>query len=344
MPGWLKEYLHLGIVLHVPQNGVLNKRDKLAKCIGNGHLQDMIEDAIAKGHLKKVKVVRPSKVDMAHMARTAKEQAKMTDMAHRPKDPGDTNWKRRYSAWCEIEYEPNGSLAYLIQQQSNPENEHKYSPEDLTELIMRLACCVYALQVCKIYHCDLKPANIVIGGDDGNQPRIIDFGNAYLDENETIRRDMSANLKASVIYSAPEVMVAVSNDELEKMEGQKVKELVHAADIWALGVIILEMNGLRCETVDWGRPDDSQGQMAYRYRRAWRQFKKDLANGHADIVKGLRDATILKTDATVINGSYSAHVNEHVDQLLQACLTFDPVERARAFEDYIEKQNFSVKQ
>ncbi|HVU04252.1 MAG TPA: serine/threonine-protein kinase [Polyangiaceae bacterium] len=91
---------------------------------------------------------------------------------------------------------------------------------------------VHALTVAHtkgIVHRDLKPENIYVAKDDEGhvQPKLVDFGVAKLERQQSTRITQSGALLGSPLYMSP-----------EQARGDDVD---HRADIWALGVVLYEL-------------------------------------------------------------------------------------------------------
>ncbi|KAL6870838.1 hypothetical protein ACP4OV_014686 [Aristida adscensionis] len=121
------------------------------------------------------------------------------------------------------EYLPNGSLDSMIFDESlglDWENRYKI----ITGICQGLYYLHEGMDNTRIIHMDLKPSNILL--DEGNEPKIADFGLSRLFSKEQTRT-CTMNFMGSIGYMAPEY----------HLRG----EISTKSDIYSLGILILEI-------------------------------------------------------------------------------------------------------
>ena len=95
------------------------------------------------------------------------------------------------------------------------------TPEQLAELMVKVADAVHYAHIAGLVHRDLKPSNILL--DTRGDPRVCDFGLAVDEEIQRMRR---GEVAGTLPYMAPEQV----RGETNRLDGR--------TDIWALGVIL----------------------------------------------------------------------------------------------------------
>ncbi|MBS0264792.1 MAG: serine/threonine protein kinase [Planctomycetes bacterium] len=126
--------------------------------------------------------------------------------------------------------EENGDLLYIVQHFIDGQNmaacavhEH-WSLDRIVRCISDVARAVAFAHQQGIFHCDLKPANILI--DRQGHPHIADFGLAIDESSQRTRRGERAGTPR---YMSPEQV----RGEADRLDGR--------SDIWSLGVILYEL-------------------------------------------------------------------------------------------------------
>ena len=123
-----------------------------------------------------------------------------------------------------MEYAPNGSLHTVLQ---HHQRLGRHVEEDtIWRYVLQLLLGLHAIHQRRIVHRDLKPHNIFLGADD--TVKIGDFGVSRLLSGSA---DMATTLVGSPGYLAPELCSGEPYDE--------------KADIWALGVTLVELCALK---------------------------------------------------------------------------------------------------
>jgi tRNA A-37 threonylcarbamoyl transferase component Bud32 len=118
-------------------------------------------------------------------------------------------------------------------------------------LASRIARALSIAHERNIYHCDLKPANVLLMP--GDRVKLIDFGIArFLEEAafdaDDVRVSTRRLLRASTLRGTPDYMSP------EQLLGENVD---HRTDIWALGCILFECLTGRPPAESTGKPSDA---------------------------------------------------------------------------------------
>ena len=140
-----------------------------------------------------------------------------------------------------------GSISNWIHAGSQAPVELTYSLKNLTKMMVDIARAVQFVHQNKLIHGDLNSSNILLDKTlDGFIPVLTDFSSARpIDSPDTSRVIKSE----SIPYTAPEVLFSFSSES----ESGKVKpQIVKAGDVYALGVIMVEMIHRRL----WSSPDN----------------------------------------------------------------------------------------
>jgi len=104
---------------------------------------------------------------------------------------------------------------------------NSYQEQDIVQHFHSLVCGIEYLHSKKIYHGDVKPDNLLL--DENNVLKIADVGIAKHVEDEDSYQTLPGQV-GTYQYSAPEVL------------GEKAtKETLPKADVWSIGVVILEL-------------------------------------------------------------------------------------------------------
>lgn len=115
------------------------------------------------------------------------------------------------------EYEPGETFRDAIRMR-------KLTVEQSIELLAEVASILAYVHQRDIFHCDLKPTNILVGRDE--KPRLIDFG---LATHEHSRWEHENERFGTLAYMAPEQV----RREMHRIDGR--------TDIWALGIMLYEL-------------------------------------------------------------------------------------------------------
>ncbi len=107
-------------------------------------------------------------------------------------------------------------------------SKNAYKEDEIVRHFYSLTCGLEHLHNKKIYHGDIKPDNLLL--DENGSLRIADVGIAKHVSDEDLYQIFSGQ-KGTCRYSAPEVME----------EDGVTKARLPKADIWSLGVVILEL-------------------------------------------------------------------------------------------------------
>jgi len=121
------------------------------------------------------------------------------------------------SSWMVMDYYPGGTLAALLQEQS------RLPPPVIAALGLQLVTALDAVHAAGIVHCDVKPANLLLGAD--GRLVLVDFGIAEAGDSGPVNpvRD-EGFVVGSPAYMAPELV-----------RGETASP---AADVWSLGATL----------------------------------------------------------------------------------------------------------
>lgn len=107
----------------------------------------------------------------------------------------------------------------------------RISPHMSIRSVLQLGCAlvdaVVAVHACGVIHKDIKPANVIIGGE--QQVRLTDFGFAVRIARETAREIAPKELEGTIAYMAPE------------QTGRMNRALDRRSDLYALGITLYEL-------------------------------------------------------------------------------------------------------
>jgi WD40 repeat protein/serine/threonine protein kinase len=95
-------------------------------------------------------------------------------------------------------------------------------------VVRRLAGAVAFAHQAGVLHCDLKPANVLVGSGPAPEPRVTDFGLAHL-TGESAALTRTGQVLGTPMYMAP-----------EQAQGKR-REVTPQTDVYALGIILYEM-------------------------------------------------------------------------------------------------------
>lgn len=129
------------------------------------------------------------------------------------------DWGREADGSCYVimQYIEGCSLKDLLESE-------RLSCERTAELIADVSEALHEAHQHRIYHRDVKPANVLL--DKGGKPYLADFGLAILDEDRWARKDERAGTYA---YMSPEQV----RGETQFIDGR--------TDVWSLGVTLFQM-------------------------------------------------------------------------------------------------------
>lgn len=231
------------------------------------------------------------------------------------------NTRTRISAWSEIDWHEGGTLSDRLA-------DGNLQQEELPSIVCSLAHAIYALQMCNISHCDVKPDNVVI--DANEMSKLIDAGNAVTNPNKLFKQEMRAQIWGTLLYASPEVWLYGEESEKEI----RIGEIIFAKDIWSFGIILLDIWGLR------GGGPDNENTMIHMSRRQWKKYAKEehTTTNTFEILKSLN---ILRNHVEVdVKNKEIQHNDKFISRsaakLILACLQFDPNERQFAFFKIIQ--------
>ena len=124
----------------------------------------------------------------------------------------------------------NLDLVYIVQQYIDGADlathlkTNKMTPKRSAELLFEVAKAVGHAHKKGCWHCDLKPANLMI--DSEGRPYVTDFGLALF---ENMQHDRAGSVAGTLAYMSPEQI----RGEAHRLDGR--------TDIWSLGVILYEL-------------------------------------------------------------------------------------------------------
>lgn len=186
--------------------------------------------------------------------------------------------------------------------------ERKIAPQKIVKIMAQIFAAIAHLHEHRIFHGDIKPANIMLNEkDDGTvHIKIIDFGmSAHFDA--IIQR-----VQGSPLYFSPEIAHQCRKAHEQKEQGYTID---HTSDMWALGVVILEM--LYCE-------------------EEYKPFFLHAAKNRNDIEKILRS---LSFDRTPFPQTLLQNEDPNVcflARIAQRCLSLDKSQRPTAQQIFEE--------
>ncbi len=120
------------------------------------------------------------------------------------------------SYWLVMDYHPAGTLAGVLR------GRRRLPPAIVAALGLQLLAALQAVHAAGVVHCDVKPANLLLGED--GRLVLIDFGIAAADGGDPTGRDDPHVVVGSPPYMAPELVRGETPGP--------------AADLWSLGVTL----------------------------------------------------------------------------------------------------------
>jgi eukaryotic-like serine/threonine-protein kinase len=118
--------------------------------------------------------------------------------------------------WLVMDYHPIGTLADVLR------GGRRVPPAIVAALGLQLLAALQAVHAAGVVHCDVKPANLLLGED--GRLVLVDFGIAAAGGTGPVERDSPDVVVGSPSYMAP-----------ERIQGQTPGP---AADLWSLGVVL----------------------------------------------------------------------------------------------------------
>ncbi|RIA97077.1 kinase-like domain-containing protein [Glomus cerebriforme] len=212
-------------------NGQLYKRHAV---LGRGGSSKVYQVTNSNGQVYAIKKVTFDKVDDSILSGYINEVALLKRLSGRDGIiklyDAEINEERGYLLML-LECGEQDLAHYLYSQNGKPIdlNIIRYYWEQMLK-------AVYAIQLEKIVHTDLKPANfIIINGT----LKLIDFGIAKTIPNDTtnIHRDQHVG---TINYMSPEALNDTSDPETNK-SGKKCLKQGRPSDVWSLGCILYQM-------------------------------------------------------------------------------------------------------
>ena len=188
--------------------------------------------------------------------------------------------------YIDLEYCAGGDLAKLIKGRAADKERGMFAERELAGVLWQLCAGVRWVHACRIIHCDIKPANVLLTA--AGRVKLCDFGICKLLKHTGASTHRMAGSRA---FMAPEV--------LRYFVGEKVS-FTSSADIWSLGVVAVAMATLQSTP---RMPRLAEGGVALRellvaVRRGVRDVEapaapplpKDAPGGRATVREGARVA------------------------------------------------------
>jgi hypothetical protein len=189
----------------------------LEREIGSGGMARVFlgKDAVLERPVA-IKVLKPGHDDTDIAARFRREGRTSAKLAHpnivQVYDAGEGELEGRETSYIVMEYVPGGDLKDLI------DRKGRLSNEELARLGASVAAGLAHAHERGVIHRDVKPHNVLL--DDGNRPKLTDFGIARaLDTTHATR---TGSYLGTALYSSP-----------EQLRGEKVTP---KSDVYSLGV------------------------------------------------------------------------------------------------------------
>jgi serine/threonine-protein kinase len=193
------------------------QRFVLEREIGSGGMARVFlgKDAVLERSVA-IKVLKPGHDDTDIAARFRREGRTSAKLAHpnivQVYDAGEGELEGRETSYIVMEYVPGGDLKDLI------DRKGRLSNEELARLGAGVAAGLAHAHERGVIHRDVKPHNVLL--DDGNRPKLTDFGIARaLDTTHATR---TGSYLGTALYSSP-----------EQLRGEKVTP---KSDVYSLGV------------------------------------------------------------------------------------------------------------
>jgi len=197
-------------------------------------------------------------------------------------------------------------------------DKNPYSEQEIIRYFYSLVCGVQYLHSNKIYHGDLKHDNLLI--DNTGSLKIADVGIAKHVEEEDSYQTLTGEV-GTYQYSAPEIVGADRKDHK--------KDVLAKADVWSMGVVILELCSLDFRLLNSSLPRDQlQARVNERLASLEGKFDSSLI---LLIKKMLNLDQKERLDVEVIINEIENHYSEMLDRDF---LILNPSYQAQVLKEY----------
>jgi mitogen-activated protein kinase 1/3 len=194
------------------------------------------------------------------------------------------------------------------------------------KFMFMLLCAVRVMHSCGILHRDLKPANMLV--DDSGRLVVCDFGLARLQDNATVKLQMS-DYVATRYYRAPEVI------------GKVYGGYTSAMDIWSVGCIFAEK--LIGSPLFRGKSSKNQLEVIVNVigQPTFSEIEALSEKSMRDVLHGMKSSKSSSNIGNLVGLDEMDPEKKAAVDLLKMLLTFDPAKRITA-EDALNHEYFKM--
>ncbi len=127
------------------------------------------------------------------------------------------------------------TMAYIrgVDLERRVKDEGPISPRQAAEVIRQVSETIWYAHRMKVIHRDLKPSNIVLDADEGDRPKVLDFGLSKRLDRDDNPTSAEGQILGTLCFSAPEVI-------LGRSDKAGLDEML-SVDIYSLGAVLYYM-------------------------------------------------------------------------------------------------------
>jgi len=192
-----------------------------------------------------------------------------------------------------------------------------FSEQEIVRYFYSLVCAIDYLQTKKIYHRDIKPGNVLL--DENGDAKLSDIGIAKHVGDEEKYQPLTGQ-GGTLDYTAPELL---------KDKSTLTKESLAAADVWSLGLVMLELCAMKNRLINplssVEKVQEAQNNL-YEKLKLKKIYKESLLELIFRLLKVTPGERIKITE-----------VKKQLEDEFHSCLSFEPSQCETSLEGYQNK-------